>query len=144
MYDIGFEFESIVEQWWYNCDDGNKRKVFDFLSLEDIPEQQDNVVQKKNEQSDPGKNNVNLGSMGLKQYEQIVNSDGQNKLLLGGGSNDIEKRVGEDKREEQNLLVRLQLAEGMAIRQVAQLILEEKKRKEMEIIKRGSEREVKR
>lgn len=36
FYDIGFEFESVVEQGWYKFDGGNKKKIFDFLSLEGI------------------------------------------------------------------------------------------------------------
>mgnify|MGYP000879390297 CR=1 FL=1 len=34
MYDIEFSLESMAEQGWYK-DDGNKRKVFDYINLED-------------------------------------------------------------------------------------------------------------
>lgn len=140
LYDIGFEFESIAEQGWYKFDDGNKRKVFDFLSLDGVPEQRENDVQKKNKKFDTIKHTVSFGSMGLKQYEQVVTGEGQSKLLLGSCSNNQEIGVAVNRKEEQNLLMRLQLAEEMVATQAAQLMTGEKRRKEIEIIKTILER----
>ena len=50
-------------------------------------------------------------------------------------SNNTEKDVALDKNEEQNLLVRLQLAEEMASRQAAQLMMEEKREKKLRLLK---------
>ena len=36
MYDISFEFDSVTEQVWYKFDEGNKRKMFDYLDLENF------------------------------------------------------------------------------------------------------------
>uniref|UniRef100_A0A453LLW4 DUF4283 domain-containing protein n=2 Tax=Aegilops tauschii subsp. strangulata TaxID=200361 RepID=A0A453LLW4_AEGTS len=72
LYDISFEFDSIAEQGWYKFEEGNKRKIFDYLDLESSKTQRENEIQKKSKQSESGKSNVSLGSLGLKQYEQVV------------------------------------------------------------------------
>ena len=36
LYDISFEFDSVTEQVWYKFDEGNKRKMFDYLDLENF------------------------------------------------------------------------------------------------------------
>lgn len=59
-------FESVAEQGWYKFDGGNKRKIFDFLSLEGISEQREGDVNKKGKSSDQSRTNVTFGSMGLK------------------------------------------------------------------------------
>lgn len=130
LYDIRFEFDSIAEQGWYKFEDGNKRKIFEYLAMEDTSEQRDNDLQKRTKQTDPNKHTVSLGSLGLKQYEQVVHGEGRNKSLLGSCSNSAEIDVAGNKNEEQhNLLVKLQLVEELAARQTAQLMMEEKKKR---------------
>ena len=81
----------------------------------------------------------------MKQYEQVV-------LKIGDmyQTNEITKEKAgaglatEVQGEEESLRARLQKAEELATRQTAQLMLEEKKRKEMDIIRKTLEKEVKR
>lgn len=75
LYDIEFEFESVAEQGWYKFDDCNKRRMFDYISIDGVNEQKENEMYKKNKSSDHGKNNVSFGSLGLKQYEGVVNGE---------------------------------------------------------------------
>ena len=72
LYDIGFEFDSVVEQGWYKFEEGNKRKMFEYLDLENFESQRENGMQKKIKQVDTKKQGMNLGHLGLKQYEQMV------------------------------------------------------------------------
>ena len=78
LYDICFEFDSVAEQGWYKFEEGNKRKMFEYLELEHFEAQRENDMQKKSKQTDTGKQNVSLGSLGLKQYEQVVLKSGEN------------------------------------------------------------------
>ena len=66
LYDIFFEFDSVAEQGWYKFEEGNKRKMFEYLELEHFEAQRENDMQKKSKQTDTGKQNVSLGSLGLK------------------------------------------------------------------------------
>ena len=88
---------------------------------------------------------VSLGSLGLKQYEQVVLKTGdvpqKDELLKDKAEVGT---IGERQGEEESLKARLQKEEELAARQTAQLMLEEKKRKEMDIIRKSLEREVKR
>lgn len=144
LYDIGFEFDSIVEHGWYKFEEGNKRKFFDYLDLESSETHGENEIQKKSKQSEPGKSNVSLGNLGLKQYEQVVlktdvcqRNERHKEKTEAGLARDVQG-------EEESLRSRLQKADELAARQTAHLILEEKKRKEMDIIRKTLEREVKR
>ncbi|XBI52217.1 hypothetical protein VPH35_034613 [Triticum aestivum] len=145
LYDIGFEFDSIAEQGWYKFDEGNKRKIFDYLDLENSETQRENDMQKKSKQSESGKLNVSLGSLGLKRYEQVVLKTGDMAQKSEIAKKKTEAVIGRDiQGEEGSLRVRLQKAEELAARQTAQLMLEEKKRKEMDIIRKTLEKEVQR
>ena len=44
LYDIGFEFDSVAEQGWYKFEEGNKRKIFDYLDLESSETQRENEM----------------------------------------------------------------------------------------------------
>ena len=44
LYDIGFEFDSIAEQGWYKFEEGNKKKIFDYLDLESSETQRENEM----------------------------------------------------------------------------------------------------
>lgn len=66
------------------------------------------------------------------------------KMMLGDCINKQNLDLEVAHKEEQSLLIRLQLAEEMAARQTAQLMIEEKRIKEVEILKTSLEREVRR
>lgn len=72
----------------------------------------------------------------------MVNSDLQKCLLIGDCSSRKEHEFSHIKDGDKDLLVRLQLAEEVAARQAAQLAVEGKKRKKMEIMNMGLEMEV--
>ena len=75
--------------------------------------------------------------MVLKPKEICQRSEAYKEIVEAGATTEIQER-------EENLIKRLQKAEELAARQTAQLMLEEKRRKEMEIIRKTLENEVKR
>ena len=56
----------MAEQGRYKFEEGNKRKMFDFINLEDVVEQKENDKSKKNESIDQTRTSVTLGGLSLK------------------------------------------------------------------------------
>lgn len=81
---------------------------------------------------------VSLGSLSLKQYENVLGSGNNSDIFAGGSGNKINAYTTSD------ILKRLQVVEESAARQATQLVVEERKKKELEIHKRNLEMEVKR
>src|SRR4051812_41725845 len=102
---------------------GIKGIFFDYLDLENPEIQRENDMQKKRKQYETGKPNLSLGSLGLKQYEQMVLNSGD----IGQSSEAAKERVEtvtvrDTQGEEESLRMRLQKAEELATRQTAQLM----------------------
>ena len=64
LYYINLECDSVAEQGWYKFEEGNRRKIFDYLDLKNFEAERENDMQKKSKQTDAGEHSMSLGSFG--------------------------------------------------------------------------------
>lgn len=84
---------------------------------------------KNSKSSYHSRTNVTFGSLSLKQYESVVNSDVQKNMLTGECNSRRGHESPQNRDGDEDMLMRMQLAKDVPARQAAQLAVEEKGRK---------------